>query len=64
MAKIEDLISKKPRSEKSSGDSVMMEGSFSCQTCNIVSGEAEFDKSAGTITWTCENNHTSKVNLG
>lgn len=64
MARIEDLISKKPRDEKSSSESVMMEGSFSCQTCNIVSSEAEFDKSAGTITWTCENNHKSKVNLG
>lgn len=64
MAKIEDLISKKPRSEKTSSESVMMEGSFSCQTCNVVSDEAEFDKSAGTITWTCENQHISKVNLG
>ena len=64
MARIEDLISKKPRDEKSSSESVLMEGSFSCQTCSIVSNEAKFDQSAGTITWTCENNHVSKVSLG
>jgi hypothetical protein len=63
MAKIEDLISKKSKKEKPSVNTMTMEGSFSCQTCSVVSDEAEFDKSAGTIIWTCENNHISKVNL-
>lgn len=64
MAKIEDLISKKPASVNKSDDSVTMNGSFSCQTCNAVSDEAEFDRNAGAITWTCVNNHVSKVSLG
>lgn len=65
MAKIEDLISKKPSSSTtSSAGSMTMDGSFSCQTCNDVSNEAQFDKNAGVISWTCSNNHESKVVLG
>lgn len=64
MAKIEDLISKKPSSKPVSDGSMTMDGSFSCQTCNEVSDEAQFDKNAGVITWTCSNNHNSKVTLG
>jgi cytochrome c peroxidase len=65
MAKIEDLISKKPSNNKTNNDNSMsMDGSFSCQTCNDVSDEAQFDRNAGVITWTCKNNHLSKVTLG
>jgi hypothetical protein len=64
MPKIEDIIGKSSNENNSKNSSdVAMEGTFSCQTCNLISYEASYDRSKGEIYWTCENKHLSKVNF-
>lgn len=64
MAKIEDLIGKKPKKTVVTEDSIEMGGAFSCQTCNKIVDEAEYNRSEYYVTWVCPDGHVSKVELG
>jgi hypothetical protein len=64
MPKIEDLIGKKPKKTVISEDKIEMGGAFTCQTCNKVVSEAEYNRSEYFITWTCPDGHVSKVQMG
>ena len=64
MGKIEDLIGKKPKPTVVSKYKIEMGGAFSCQTCNKVVSEAEYNREEYFVFWTCPDGHTSKVNLG
>jgi hypothetical protein len=64
MGKIEDLIGKKPKKMVVSESKIEMGGAFSCQTCNQVVSEAEYNREEYFVFWTCTEGHLSRVNLG
>jgi len=63
MGKIEDLIGKQPKKTVISEDKIEMGGAFSCQTCNKVVSEAEYNRAEYFVFWTCPDGHMSRVNL-
>jgi hypothetical protein len=64
MPRIEDLIGKKPKKTVVTEDKIEMGGAFTCQTCNKVVSEAEYNRSEYFITWVCLDGHVSKVQMG